>query len=450
MACYKCHTEAAGYVENTHAKRRFCSAKCQSRYYEIGGAADGKVLPPIPYPKHALIIAKQYVAKDLIMSYGTVFTRDLMVKEGMPTDNFDQLLERAVIFRRSMLSRYITRVETNNFKRHESLPSSYFLHDTKQDDPKVHQFLISPWLSPNLYTELMPYANEVANAGANQQKALLDFIKRVLLIDEYLLNWRNFPYAIGIYVEDEFEMLLQNERKAVFNHVILKYRAEAKAKFNIDIYAPRIMSSLSLYGIRKVPKGTLVYRGFKTYRKPLDTALNYAFFAMDMIYTLGYLQPELNPQEGYLSTPVNTASMNVYCQSIGGIAVFEVKEDIQVLDFGDLNTIKYIHALLEQLQAPKEVIRAAQKGWKVTNEISLGFKRYSDDPEDRKVAQWLCQNNFGGYIAAAVEGLHDEMMLCNVHESLDYLGFYEPAKDLNFPICSPPYTAFNCDMSVFN
>jgi hypothetical protein len=65
------------------------------------------------------------------------------------------------------------------------------------------------------------------------------------------------------------------------------------------------------------------------------------------------------------------------------------------------------------------------------------------------LAQWLCQNNFGGYIAAAVKGLHDEMMLCNVHESLDYLGFYEPAKDLNFPICNLPYTAFNCDMSAF-
>jgi hypothetical protein len=450
MACYKCHIEAAGYVENTHAKRRFCSAKCQSRYYEIGGAADGKVLPPIPYPKHALIIAKQYEAKDLIMSYGTVFTRDLMVKEGMPTDNFDQVLERAVISRRSMLSRYITRVETNTFERGERLPNGYFSPDfIVKDKPKVHQFLISPWLSPNLYTELMPYANEVADAGANQQKALLDFMKRVLLIDEYLLNWRSFRAVIGLKDYDEPELLINDEKKSVFNHVILKYRAEAKTKFSIEVYAPRIISPLFPYGIRKVPKGTLVYRGFKTYRKPLDTALNYAFFAMDMIYTLGYLKPELEPDKDYLSTPVNTASMNVYCQSIGGIAVFEVKEDIQVLDFGDLNTIKYIHALLEQLQAPKEVIRAAQKGWKVTNEISLGFKRDSDDTEDRKVAQWLCRNNFGGYIAAAVEGLHDEMMLCNVHESLDYLGFYEPAKDLNFPICNPPYTAFNCDMSAF-
>jgi hypothetical protein len=110
MACYKCHTEVAGYVENTHAKRRFCSAKCQSRYYEIGGAVEGKVLPHIPYPRHSLLIVKQY-REHKIFSYGTAFVRDLMVQEGLPTDEFDLLLVRLAAIRRAMLSEYIYRIE---------------------------------------------------------------------------------------------------------------------------------------------------------------------------------------------------------------------------------------------------------------------------------------------------------------------------------------------------
>jgi hypothetical protein len=454
MACYKCHTEAAGYVENTHAKRRFCSAKCQSRYYEIGGAADGKVLPPIPYPRHSLLIVKQYRGKD-IYSYGTAFVRDLMVQEGLPTEEFDSLLTRLAAIRRAMLSEYIDRIEKNEFERHESLPESFFA-ENPDHKWKVHEFLITPWLSPDLYKELIPYVNDVAKAvGDNQRNALLVFIKRVLPIDEYLLNWRSFSAVIGMRGYPKYNDAIQvmtplgATMSSVFDTVVRKRRQESSTKFSIDAYAPRVITTLSHRGIRRVPKGTLVYRGFKTYRKPLDQTLDYAYFAMDMINTLAYLAPEMEPDPNSPSTLVSTATMDAYCPAIGGTAVFELKQDIDVLDFGDVKTIQYVYNLLTELRAPDEVVAAAHHGWKLSDDASRGFTRHSVDPKDRLVAQWLCHHKFGGYIAAAVKGLHDEMMLCNVHTLLDYLGFYEPAKDMNFPICNAPYTEFNCRMEDF-
>jgi hypothetical protein len=276
-----------------------------------------------------------------------------------------------------------------------------------------------------------------------------------LPIDEYLLNWRSFSNVIGMYeypkYNDYMEVVtpLGATMSSVFDSVTRKHRQESRIKFNIDEYAPRVITTLSHRGIRRMPKGTLVYRGFKTYRKPLDQTLDYAFFAMDIIPTLGYLAPELKPDPNSPSTLVSTATMDAYCPAIGGIAVFELKQDIDVLDFGDVKTIQYMHYLLVQLKAPDEVVAAAHHGWKLSSDVSPGFIRHSVDPKDRLVAQWLCRNEFGGYIAAAVKGLHDEMMLCNVHTLLDYLGFYEPAKDMNFPICNAPYTEFNCRMEDF-
>jgi hypothetical protein len=467
MACYKCHTEAAGYVENTHAKRRFCSAKCQSRYYEIGGAADGKVLPPIPYPKHVLVIPMQYRDKK-IHSYGTSFIRDLMLQEGMATKEFDELVQKCVNLRRAMLREFIARAEGDNkFKRGESLPSRYLTYPEKRN--KVHEFLISPWLSPQLYTDLIPHVMKTVVAS-DQTKALIEFIKHVIGIDEYLVNWRDFGYAIGMIESPEYNDFkqvvepLEVFKSSVCDAIQRKYRQQIEKEFNIEIYAPRLEFAIGDACYRRIPKGTLVYRGFKAYRGPLDKTLDFAFFAMDLLSTLAYLPPEVNPTPLELELdPLNipldyindrskqlfTEMMDVYCASLGGIAVFSLNTDLKVLDFGLIDTIRWLHLLLDKMGASEQIKDAATVSWKLSWDSPHGFDRQSVDINDRLVVDWMCRKGIDGYIAAGVKNLHNELMLCKVHTAVDYLGFYEPSKDLNFPICNDPYTRFNCNMGNY-
>lgn len=202
----------------------------------------------------------------------------------------------------------------------------------------------------------------------------------------------------------------------------------------------------------------------KPIRGPLDKAVDYAFFAMDILSTLSYLPPEINPSPLDLELdPCNvkpdfdnsakkrllTEMMDVYCASLGGNAVFSLNADLKVLDFGLIDTIRYLHYLLDRMGASDQIKHAATVSWKLSWESPHGFTRQSVDVNDRLVVDWMCRKGIDGYIAAGVKDMHNELMLCKVHTSLDYLGFYEPSKDLNFPICSVPYTKFNCNMGNY-
>lgn len=444
MSCYKCHKQNAHYKEITSAKF-FCSNNCQTSYYHIGGVVDGKQLPPLPAPKEHLLFKR--VFQDLehpICVYNHVKMRDIFARFAKTPDHFeklrqfDEFIVWAIQWQRTRLQNQFEQMQKDNEML--SLDEWYL--------PRLHKYMVMPQLSPNLFEELIPDVQKMQELSklktfcyakrritSNElHEFLTRFISKVILIDEYILYCMDFFFLVDFPDEiEQFNLLktpLFNRINELRDIIVSSY----KVPLNLDVFSP-----VADEYHRRIPKGTYFYRGFKTYRGPLDATRNYAFFAFDIWVPFGYVVPTQRQGEDEERAGIsNTMLLKTYCEILGGVACFQVKEDLKVLDFSHVRTVRHVLSILLDAKAPENVLKAFQENWELSADKNT-FNRKSFDETDRIVVNWLCQQGYNGYIAGGLGIFHGEAMICEPKTNLDYLGFYEAKKDFLFPYCDAPY-----------
>lgn len=163
---------------------------------------------------------------------------------------------------------------------------------------------------------------------------------------------------------------------------------------------------------KQLKKDTILYRG---YQKPTDPSQRrhlippgrpFVFFTPNPLVALGYAIP----------TSAN--------KDLGEIAVYQTLRPLKLLDFSHDRTLGYVYALLHDMGAPRDVIRHLLYGWFGWEGFGSDFKgpslssrervfqRKSDEAADFSVVKWICSKGFNGYVALDVNGLADEIVLC--------------------------------------
>lgn len=444
MSCYKCHKPNSNFKESASLKY-FCSIRCQHNYYSIGGAVEGKQLPPLPAPKENLLFGRIFQDLDHpVPVYNHVKMREIFARFAKTPDHFeklkqfDEFIAWAIQWQRTRLQKQFEQMQKDN--------DMLAVRESHFND--LHKYILTPQLSPELFEKLIPDVQKMQEITSSRKFCyakrrvtsddlnifLKNFIPKVLMIDEYILYCTDFFYLVDFPDEIEQYNLLRiplfNRINELRDTIVLSY----KIPLNLDVFSPKEDEYH-----RRIPKGTYFYRGFKTYRGPLDATRNYAFFAFDIWVPFGYVIPSNGKGEDEKRAGVgNTMLLKTYCEALGGIACFQVKDDLKVLDLSHVRTVQHVLSILIDAKAPENVLKAFQENWELSADKST-FNRKSVDETDRIVVNWLCQQGFNGYIAGRLGIFHGEAMICEPKTNLDYLGFYEAKKDFFFPYCDAPY-----------
>lgn len=205
----------------------------------------------------------------------------------------------------------------------------------------------------------------------------------------------------------------------------------------------QLIISTDKFYVKMIPKGTLLYRGYKKIYGPINDKTSFSFFSLNPIYLFSYIQPESNIK-----------TLKEYLSNIGGIAVFQLKKDMNVMDFSNLSSIKYMKNLLKDENAPSNVIKAFEESWRINQDKEKEtFIRSSYEKTDLEFMSWVCSKGYGGYVGMDLEEMHDEISICFstkdeknnryvVEEDVDYIGTIEPEKYMNFSIEEEPYISY--------
>jgi hypothetical protein len=165
---------------------------------------------------------------------------------------------------------------------------------------------------------------------------------------------------------------------------------------------------------KKLKEGTILYRGYQTPTDPthrrhlIPPGRPFVFFTPNPFVALGYAIP------------------SDISNDLGKIAVYQTSRRLKLLDFSNYRTLDYIHALLNELGAPRNVIDSLLTGWFGWKDFGTKdfkgpsprsrektFERMSDEGVDIPVVKWICSQGFNGYVALNVDGLGDEIVLCD-------------------------------------
>lgn len=377
------------------------------------GALCEKKLPSLKY-RRELYLFKDAFNDDNFLMYGTSHIKNVMkiLGRGVDIETLSHLEKISAKKRKAFL---------------KSLLSQEKILSSNVDIEYFPKLALNIWMSKETFEQFYPIVTKTELTD----KSLREFIKIIMENSDYLVNWGLFPILLNIKDSNYNDYYCSNDINRYIVNFISIIRFTLIDRLDYDIFAPKIDDKN-----RIIPKGTLFYRGYRTYRGPADTTRTFAWFAFDVIATMNYLvPPKKEDNKSYLSSNVIFTDTNLYCTAVGGTAVFRVEKDLKVLDFSNFETIKEVKYALKN--APKQVIEAFESGWKLSKN---SFQRHSVDVLDSIVSKWLCENGYSGYIAMGVKGLHDEVMICNVTKNMKYIGDYDPREDMNFHICSEPYS----------
>ncbi|HMP28699.1 MAG TPA: hypothetical protein PKD85_03815 [Saprospiraceae bacterium] len=380
-------------------------------------------LPPLPFPRELYLFKQMFNDDDLSM-YGTSHIKKVLklVHGDKRIRTLERLENKSAHTRREYLKRIL---------KQGKVASSYL-----KDSTDIPKYTLNIWISKETFESLYEKVLQFSQME-NLEEAIVSLINEIIDNDDFLVNW-------GI-----FSLLLNDPEKYLVEEFGHSKDIEEFIKYTIytlrsNLLSNRIVSKKEAGIMTKtLPKGELFYRGYRTYRGMADNTKNYAWFAFDVVSTMSYLvPPKKEDNKQYLAKTTTFTNLYDYCSAVGGSAVFQVQRDLQVLDFGDVNTLRYIKSQLNN----KDVIEAFESGWRLSEKSAEKpaekekFKRYSVDVLDGIVAKWLCENGYDGYIANNVPGLHDEIMICNISNNMKYIGDYDPRIYMNFHMCEEPYS----------
>jgi hypothetical protein len=401
------------------------------------GSSSCKELPyPIGVERDLLLFKQVYYDNDLHM-YGTSHIRKVLVDSGRERDveELDELCKISLERRKRELKAIL---------KEDNIAGNFNVRD-------FSKYALNIWISPDTFTSLLPVVkkiqrrlnSECLNSAADRESLLRGFVNEILKYDDYVINWGYFQ--ILFRHSEEWPVWQQDEVIIEFiQNVVKDIRRSLIMRIDYDLFAPVV----GVGAKRAIKDGTLFYRGYRTYKGATDIGRNHVWLTFDVISSMNYLVPPVKEDSKRITTQtVLFSDSHDYCAGAGGVAVFRVKRDLEVLDFANVDTIRHLNKVLKDEKAPEDVIKAFEHGWAVGE--SGEIDRYSVDRYDFIVVNWLCQKGYGGYIAVGIKGLHDEILLCDPSDTLDYVGDYDPRKDMNFHVCQKPYTLMNTTLLYF-
>jgi hypothetical protein len=150
-----------------------------------------------------------------------------------------------------------------------------------------------------------------------------------------------------------------------------------------------------------------LYRGFGSDRSGigLSSSRKHDYFGFDYRTTIAY-------QTSRQTTEIS----GDWVKKKSGISVFTTKEELQVLDLTDVNTVRMIgKRMLEK--GDVEIYKSFSVAWKILEEEQKIRRSSGSGAYDDITVNWLCANGFDGYIGYGFS-LSDELVLCNPRSDL--------------------------------
>ena len=236
------------------------------------------------------------------------------------------------------------------------------------------------------------------------------------------------------------------EYTLMYSNVTTKYLSTLTGKyFKIDnnfslktISTPTSSSSSSGSTTITIKKGSIFYKGVsnESYKRLTD---------MDDYFWMGY---DIITAKAYAHHRTSVHTLNKFCEEMGFIGIYEMNDDINLLDMSNINTIKQLKLEIKD----KDILKALNYSFIISvndngHEI---INRKSASEIDLIWVQWLCENGYDGYTADKFEDPHfgrfpAETMLCHPQKHIKYLGYYD-VTDMDFHYCSEPYINYDIDI----
>jgi len=328
--------------------------------------------------------------------------------------------------------------------------------------------ILSALFSPSLFQKMVPFAEKLSQEfrdilekyneiteyidknGDNDKDAIIDLTPDMYKkLNECIRNF--YTELVENLSEKELKEFLTestmfdeyNKSRYELNHRIIDMSMVIRDEY-VELYRQRdrqlIIPTDKFY--RKMLKaGTILYRGYKKMHGPINDQSSFSFFSLNPVDLFTYMLP--------FSTE---DTLKKYMSKMGGIAVFRLKKDVEMMDFSNLTNIEFMRKILRDENAPSNIVSAFEESWMIKGEEegNKRFVRNSYESTDLEFMSWLCEKGYGGYIGMDLEDLHDEVALCFsrkdekryvVEEDLDYMGTIDHTL-FNFPLFQEPYLSY--------
>lgn len=288
-------------------------------------------------------------------------------------------------------------------------------------------------LSSNYYIDInTPERNQFLT---EINSLLSEFYKNILVLgEEYVKELLVETTLFEEYDEDRIAVM-ENINK-IIHLIINEYTQHYRIRDRSLIFPSKEENK---FYKKIIKKGTMLYRGYKGIN-PINVNNSYAFFALHPIHLTTYFIPQ----------PKEANKLQEYKNFIKGIATYVLRKDVEVMDFSNISSIRFMKKILEDEGAPEKVVKAFESSWQIIDSEDR-FSRYSIEEKDITFIEWLCNKGYGGYIGIDVGEMHDEIAICfseksdGIYDSesiLDYVGTIDMDKYMNFPLSEEPYRSY--------
>ena len=320
-----------------------------------------------------------------------------------------------------------------------------------QPSKKIRNYLLwriwlNPWISPETFRYFDTNWNfrrffraDPDDDGFN--RIIEDLVKEIDRIEDkkikkdFLLNWGYFPnYFVNeagsgwkdfdIYSDNKYSKELKKLMDEVVDKIQEAYRI-----------APDSFKEEGM--CRIIPEGFILYRAFEKTKDMWGDLQNGMWAAVNgSDITSLYITPQLEYNEEFKEFENKS---KYYCEKMRDLAVFRVNRDLTLLDFSNEETKDFIY---------DKMMESDEKLASIFKEVYMD-ERNSFKPDDQKVATWLCENGYDGYLGEMyLDWFHDEVMICNQRQNLSLVEVYN-GNDIGIPICEEPYKKYNFVLELF-
>ena len=381
-------------------------------------------------------LAKFLVEEDNVRQmYGTSHIRKILEKDGRIAEQkeLDKLEEDAYAIRKAYLEDrigviYDEKEQVVGFKRDPSddlfhVPSDYTL-----------MFYLSYRLSPETINTLRPFYERVRSTRTKEDS--LTFMKHAFSIMDYVVNIE-FIYEPFFKLSGSADLRRQNEVMYEVSKKIDKWIHKIVLGILSNYQTPKDKKNRYLNvdeQFSMIPAGTRLYRGFKKRRGPLNIERDFSFFVWDAVNCIFYILPS---EDGFYNDE-RESHVEMYCAQVGGVAEVRTTKDLRLLNLSKASAVRHLLANMQEKGAPQKVIKYLKEGWILSNNNPDKYTRKSVYDKDMDVVKWLQKNGYHGYVAMDVDGLHDEIVLFDIKNSVAITHIYG-ADELNMPLCTEPY-----------
>ena len=324
---------------------------------------------------------------------------------------------------------------------------------------KLSQIILNPWISTDTFNYF------IANfQGFFEQDDISPFLIRNLVMEindikiksikkDFLLNWGFFPnYLVNtpdwiytdIYSDNEYAKRLKKLMDKVVLQIQSAYKIDSSQFIEISLSSEKALPAISRRtdpaislrservkpaASRLIPEGFYFYRAYEKDKDIWGDLENGMWASVNGSDIIAYITSQIGRAE---DGSINNTLFD-YCEGVRNLAVFKTNRALNLLDFSKKGTKEYIYHKMEESGR---------------NDLAELFKntyitiRDSDKQDDQKIAIWLCENGYDGYIGFQDPFFHDEVMICRQRESLTLLELYN-GNDIGLTICEEPYKNYN-------